>query len=88
MQLRILLEEDEGGWFVASCPDLPGCVSQGKSIEEATANIKEAIEGYLESITEDAIANQQRNGDDGESKKSQGLRVERIVAHYRPQVTV
>jgi predicted RNase H-like HicB family nuclease len=41
-------EQDEEGWFVAKCPGLPGCVSQGTIREEAIANIREAIEGSLE----------------------------------------
>jgi len=38
----------EDGYIVAECPSLPGCVSQGKTREEAMANITEAIEGILE----------------------------------------
>ena len=44
------LEQDEDGVFVATCPALPGCVSQGRTRSEATQNIREAIEGYLESL--------------------------------------
>jgi predicted RNase H-like HicB family nuclease len=40
-------ENDEGGWVVAECPALPGCVSQGRDREEALANIKEAITAWL-----------------------------------------
>ena len=36
--------------FVATCPALPGCVSQGRTRSEATGNIREAIEGYLQSL--------------------------------------
>lgn len=50
MQYRILVEQDEDGIFVAECPALPGCVSQGKTREEAIKNIKDAIEGYLQSL--------------------------------------
>ena len=50
MKYRVYLEQDEEGMFVATCPTLPGCVSQGKSRAEATANIREAIEGYLKSL--------------------------------------
>ena len=50
MKLRVLIEEDEDGAFVATCPTLPGCVSQGKARDEARRNIIEAIEGYLESL--------------------------------------
>lgn len=50
MKLRIIIEQDEDGVFVAQCPALPGCISQGKTREEAQANIKEAITAYLESL--------------------------------------
>jgi antitoxin HicB len=46
----ITIEKDEDGWFIASCPALPGCHSQGKTKEEAIANIKEAIRGYIVSL--------------------------------------
>jgi len=48
MKLRVIIEQDEKGYYVAEVPALPGCLSQGKSREEAIANIKEAIEGWLE----------------------------------------
>ncbi len=47
---RVLIEQDEDGVFVAECPSLPGCVSQGRTRDEAIANIKDAIAGYLESL--------------------------------------
>ena len=50
MKYRIHIEQDEDGVFVAECPALPGCVSQGKTRNEAIRNIKEAILGYLESL--------------------------------------
>lgn len=50
MQYRILIEQDEDGAFVVECPALPGCVSQGKTRNEALNNIKDAIEGYLGSL--------------------------------------
>lgn len=48
MKLHIIVEKDEAGYFVAEVPALPGCLSQGKTYEEAIANIKEAIEGWFE----------------------------------------
>ena len=48
MKLRVIVEQDEAGYYVAEVPALPGCLSQGKTQEEAIANIKEAIEGWLE----------------------------------------
>lgn len=50
MKFRIIIDQDEDGYFVAECPNLPGCISQGKTLQEAKANIREAIEGYLESL--------------------------------------
>ncbi len=50
MRYRILIEQDEDGRFVAECPALPGCISQGKTRKEAVANIQDAIEGYIGSL--------------------------------------
>lgn len=50
MQYRVVIEPDEDGIFVAQCPSLPGCISQGQTRDEAIANIKDAIEGYLASL--------------------------------------
>jgi len=48
VKLRVIVEQDEAGYYVAAVPALPGCLSQGKTQEEAIANIKEAIEGWIE----------------------------------------
>ncbi len=48
MKLHAIIEQDEAGYYVAEVPALPGCLSQRKTYEEAVANIKEAIEGWLE----------------------------------------
>ena len=48
MYLTVTLEQGEDGYIVVECPSLPGCVSQGRTEEEALANIKEAIELWLE----------------------------------------
>lgn len=50
MRFRIVIEQDEDGKFVASCPTLPGCWSQGDTRQEAKRNIADAITGYLESL--------------------------------------
>ena len=50
MRYRILIEPDEDGVFVAECPSLPGCISQGNSRKEVLENIQDAIKGYLESL--------------------------------------
>jgi predicted RNase H-like HicB family nuclease len=44
---HVIIEQDEAGWFVVECPALPGCLSQGKTREEAIENIKDAISGWL-----------------------------------------
>jgi predicted RNase H-like HicB family nuclease len=51
MKYRVLIEQDEDGYFVAEVPSLPGCISQGQTRAEATENIKEAIALYVESLT-------------------------------------
>jgi predicted RNase H-like HicB family nuclease len=43
MKLSVTLERDEDGIWVAECPSIPGCVSQGKTKTEALKNIKEAV---------------------------------------------
>lgn len=48
MKFTITLEPGEDGFWVAECPSIPGCISQGKTKDEATENIKEAIAGCLE----------------------------------------
>ena len=50
MKVRILVEQDEDGKYVATCPTLPGCISEGNTRDEALANIHDAITGYLESL--------------------------------------
>jgi len=50
MKYRVLIQQDEDGIFVAKCPSLPGCISQGKTREESLANIKDAVNGYLQSL--------------------------------------
>ena len=47
---RIFIEQDEDGIFVAECPSLPGCISQGETRKQAVENIQDAIRGYLESL--------------------------------------
>ena len=54
LEFKIILEKDDG-WFVATVPSLPGCVSQGRTVREALINIKEAIELHISSLAEDGI---------------------------------
>lgn len=48
-EYQVLFQEIEDGWIMATVPDLPGAVTQGKTMDEVRANIKEAIELVLES---------------------------------------
>ena len=52
---QVLIYPGEDGYWVAECPSLPGCISQGKTREEAVENIKEAIEGYVAALKEDGL---------------------------------
>ena len=46
----VYLEAAEEGGYIASCPQLPGCVTQGETVEEAMAMVKDAIQGYIASL--------------------------------------
>ncbi len=52
---QILLYSGEDGYWVAECPSLPGCISQGQSKEEAVVNIREAIQVYIAALMEDGL---------------------------------
>ncbi len=53
MKLKIVLEPSDEGGYTVYVPSLPGCISEGNTKEEAMANIKEAIELYLEPVEDD-----------------------------------
>jgi len=53
MNLRVNLEPSDEGGFTATVPSLPGCISEGETRDEALANIREAIELYLEPVEDD-----------------------------------
>lgn len=53
---QVILYMGEDGYWVVECPSLPGCISQGKTKEEAIINIKEAIQGYIIALKEDGIS--------------------------------
>jgi predicted RNase H-like HicB family nuclease len=48
MKFPVTIYQDEEGWYVVDCPVIPGCMSQGKTEEEALQNIREAIQLCLE----------------------------------------
>jgi len=52
---QVVIAPGEDGYWLAECPSLPGCVSQGCSREEAIANIKEAIDAYVAALEEDKL---------------------------------
>ena len=52
---QVIIYPGEDGYWVAECPSLPGCISQGKTKQKAVANIKEAIEGYVLTLEEDGL---------------------------------
>ena len=53
MKIRVILEPSDEGGFTVVVPSLPGCISEGDTKEEALANIREAIELYLEPVEDD-----------------------------------
>lgn len=54
-KVSVVIEQDEHGCY-AWCPELKGCQSQGQTVEEALANIREAIELYLETLSDNERA--------------------------------
>ena len=52
---QVVVYRGEDEYWIAECPSLPGCVSQGRSKEEAITNIKEAIKGYVAALEEDNL---------------------------------
>ena len=58
MRLQVVLEPSDEGGYTVYVPVLPGCISEGKNVDEALENIKEAIELYLEPVATDITGNQ------------------------------
>jgi len=58
MKLRIVLEPSPEGGYTVYVPSLPGCISEGDTLEEALENIREAIDLYLEPVEDDFIIDQ------------------------------
>jgi predicted RNase H-like HicB family nuclease len=52
---NVIMHPGEDGYWVISCPSLPGCHSQGKTQAEALENIKDAIAGYIAALVEDDL---------------------------------
>ena len=58
MKIRVIIERDEAGYYVAEVPAMPGCLSQGKTRDQAIDNVKDAISGWLEVMEGKAPASQ------------------------------
>ncbi|MEH2450530.1 type II toxin-antitoxin system HicB family antitoxin [Nostoc sp.] len=55
MKLKVVLEPSDEGGYTVHVPSLPGCISEGETLEEALENIQEAIELYLEPLEDELI---------------------------------
>ena len=60
---QVIMYRGEDGYWVAECPSLPGCVSQGRTRDSAVENIKEAIRLYVQSLDEDNLPIPPENSD-------------------------
>lgn len=55
MRFKVVLEPSEEGGYTVYVPSLPGCISEGETIDEALQNVQEAIELYLEPVEDDLV---------------------------------
>ncbi len=53
---QVIIYPGEDGFWVAECPSLPGCISQGKTREDAIKNIREAINAYIATLKADGLS--------------------------------
>ena len=53
MRFTVIMEKDEDGIYVVTVPALPGCISDGRTVEEAMSNIREAIRGFIDDMNAD-----------------------------------
>ena len=53
MRFPVIMEKDEDGIYVVTVPALPGCISDGRTVEEAISNIREAIRGFIDDMNAD-----------------------------------
>jgi predicted RNase H-like HicB family nuclease len=58
VKIKVVLEKSNDGGYTVYVPALPGCISEGDTIEEALANIKEAIELYLEPVEDELVVDE------------------------------
>jgi predicted RNase H-like HicB family nuclease len=52
---QVIIYPGEDEFWIAECPSLPGCISQGRTREEAIENIREAVQGYIVSLEDDSL---------------------------------
>jgi predicted RNase H-like HicB family nuclease len=62
MRFKIVLDPSDEGGYTVYVPSLPGCISEGETMEEALANIREAIKLYLEPVEDDLVVKELANG--------------------------
>ena len=55
MRFKVVLEPSDEGGYTIYVPSLPGCISEGETVEEALKNIREAIQLYLEPVEDDLV---------------------------------
>jgi predicted RNase H-like HicB family nuclease len=55
MTLKVVLEPSDEGGYTVYVPSLPGCISEGESVEEAMVNIREAVDLYLDTVEDDIV---------------------------------
>ena len=53
MRFPVIMEKDKDGIYVLTVPALPGCISDGRAVEEAMSNIREAIRGFIDDMNAD-----------------------------------
>ena len=58
MRIKVVLEPSDEGGYTVYVPSLPGCISEGETVEEALANIREAIDLYLEPVEDDWVVDE------------------------------
>ncbi|HUI40758.1 MAG TPA: type II toxin-antitoxin system HicB family antitoxin [Terriglobia bacterium] len=58
MKIRVVLEPSDEGGFTVFVPSLPGCASEGESVQEALMNIREAIGLYVEPVEDDLVVSE------------------------------
>jgi predicted RNase H-like HicB family nuclease len=75
-ELSVITYSGEDGYIVAECVEIPGCLSQGKTKEEALQNIQDAIRECLSVMLEDLVKHRQQVKPDVEAKEQQTVRVQ------------